>query len=106
MMIEAIETTPEVFDPLEIEQPKEFWAAEEDETAVDPDGTINKDNSRKAEQSPWDHQSPERKNAKYPPDCYSFLSLHGPLENPTFFSFGVVVWAFQVRCSSVDRSID
>ena len=41
--------------------------------------------------------SSERIDAKYPADCYSFISLHSPFERPTFFAFGVLVWLFQVR---------
>ena len=36
-------------------------------------------------------------NGTYPADCYSFLALHGPIKNPTFFAFGFTVWMFQVR---------
>lgn len=99
-MIDTIEPTTSIDDPnpLEVEQPTEFWAEEEDcVTALDPDGRINKGSSTKEECNPWRQQSSERKNSKYPADCYSFMSLHGPLEQPKFFFFGVLVWAFQVR---------
>ena len=33
----------------------------------------------------------------WPADCYSFVALNEPLENPIIFSFGVMVWVFQVR---------
>ena len=33
----------------------------------------------------------------WPSDCYSFIALHGPLDNPRFFLFGILVWAMQVR---------
>ena len=39
----------------------------------------------------------KRMEAKYPADCYSFLSLHTPFEQPKFFAFGIMVWMFQVR---------
>ena len=39
----------------------------------------------------------KRHEAKYPADCYSFLAIHGPFEKPLLFSFGLMVWAFQVR---------
>jgi len=32
----------------------------------------------------------------FPNDCYSFLSLHGPCDNPLFFSFGMMVYIFQM----------
>jgi len=32
----------------------------------------------------------------FPSDCYSFLSLHGPIGNPLFFSFGMMVYIFQI----------
>jgi len=32
----------------------------------------------------------------FPSDCYSFLSLHGPFDNPLFFSFGMMVYIFQM----------
>jgi len=32
----------------------------------------------------------------FPSDCYSFLSLHGPFDNPLFFSFGMMVFIFQM----------
>ncbi|VEU37288.1 unnamed protein product, partial [Pseudo-nitzschia multistriata] len=35
-------------------------------------------------------------NDTYPKDCYSFMSLHGPDRNPIFFSYGMVVFAFQM----------
>lgn len=38
----------------------------------------------------------ERMSAKYPADCYSFLSLHSPFESPMFFAFGLTVWLFQM----------
>ena len=44
--------------------------------------------------------SVQRENAKYPADCYSFLSIHGPFEQPKFFAFGVIIWLFQVRTVS------
>ena len=33
----------------------------------------------------------------FPSDCYSFLSLHGPCDNPLFFCFGMMVYVFQMR---------
>ena len=93
-MIENIEPTTSIVDPnpLEVEQSMEFWAEEEDYgTALDPDGRINKGRSTKEECNPWGQQSSERKKSKYPADCYSFISLHGPLEQPKFFFFGVLV---------------
>jgi len=33
---------------------------------------------------------------KYPKDCYSFLSLYGPIRNPIFFGFGLMVFMFQM----------
>mmetsp|Transcript_13568 Transcript_13568/g.38164 ORF Transcript_13568/g.38164 Transcript_13568/m.38164 type:complete len:1360 (-) Transcript_13568:377-4456(-) len=33
---------------------------------------------------------------RYPFDCYSFLSLHGPMDNIYFFGFGMVVFFFQM----------
>lgn len=38
----------------------------------------------------------EKKNGTYPSDCYSFIAIHGPIENPIYFGFGFTVWAFQV----------
>lgn len=35
-------------------------------------------------------------DAKYPPDTYSFLALHGPRERPAFFLFGLLPFVFQV----------
>jgi len=32
----------------------------------------------------------------YPADCYSFLAIHSPLQNPFFFCFGFTVFVFQV----------
>jgi len=32
----------------------------------------------------------------FPSDCYSFLSLYGPFDNPLFFSFGMMVFIFQI----------
>ena len=34
--------------------------------------------------------------ATYPPDCYSFLAIHGPFKNPFFFAFGMMVFSFQL----------
>ena len=42
-------------------------------------------------------QEQSEMSGTYPADCYSFLAIHGPTENPTFFSFGILVWLFQVR---------
>ena len=33
----------------------------------------------------------------WPADCYSFVALHGLIENPGLFLVGFSVWAFQVR---------
>ena len=55
------------------------------------EGIFDKLNDMEEERS-----SSNRMDAKYPADCYSFLSLHGPFENPKFFAFGVMVWMFQV----------
>jgi hypothetical protein len=35
-------------------------------------------------------------SGKYPADCYSLLSLHGPIDNPKFFLFGFMVFSFQM----------
>ncbi len=94
------ETNSEIVDPLEIEQPDELLVDENGST-VDPDGKFNKGTSTKAEQFPLGQQSLETINSNYPSDCYSFLALHGPLEQPKFFFFGVLVWAFQVRFSII-----
>ena len=51
-----------------------------------------KDEERKDGSSRTEEQSVET----YPADCYSFLALHGPLENPQLFSFGFLVWASQI----------
>jgi hypothetical protein len=32
----------------------------------------------------------------YPPDTYSILALHGPIENPAYFSFGLMVYLLQM----------
>ncbi|OEU11409.1 hypothetical protein FRACYDRAFT_245926 [Fragilariopsis cylindrus CCMP1102] len=32
----------------------------------------------------------------YPSDTYSILALHGPIENPAYFSFGLMVYLFQI----------
>ncbi|VEU43096.1 unnamed protein product [Pseudo-nitzschia multistriata] len=37
----------------------------------------------------------EAEREKFPDDCYSFLSLHGPCSNPLFFGYGMSVFAFQ-----------
>lgn len=46
-----------------------------------------------------DTRSSEVRNAStgtYPADCYSFLALHGPMDDPGLFSFGLTVWMFQI----------
>eukprot|EP00536_Pseudo-nitzschia_multiseries_P004714 jgi/Psemu1/188705/e_gw1.80.74.1 len=37
----------------------------------------------------------ETERTNFPPDCYSFLSLHGPIDDIQFFSFGMMVFIFQ-----------
>ena len=32
----------------------------------------------------------------YPGDCYSFMAIHSPIQNPFFFLFGFVVFVFQI----------
>ncbi|VEU44411.1 unnamed protein product [Pseudo-nitzschia multistriata] len=47
---------------------------------------------------------------KFPDDCYSFLSLHGPCSNPVFFGYGMSVFVFQASflilmlISALDRN--
>ena len=36
---------------------------------------------------------------KYPSDCYSFLSIHGPFTSPGFFCFGMMPFVFQSTLS-------
>jgi hypothetical protein len=40
--------------------------------------------------------NPEINTGTYPPDTYSILALHGPIENPAYFSFGLMVYLFQM----------
>jgi hypothetical protein len=40
--------------------------------------------------------SRSKSNGTWPADCYSFIALHGPTEDPVFFGFGFMVWAFQI----------
>jgi hypothetical protein len=35
-------------------------------------------------------------NKPYPADTYSFLSLYGPIKNPGYFSYGLMVYVFQM----------
>jgi hypothetical protein len=35
-------------------------------------------------------------NKPYPADTYSFLSLYGPIKNPGYFSYGLMVYLFQM----------
>jgi hypothetical protein len=39
---------------------------------------------------------PKIDTESYPPDTYSILALHGPIENPAYFSFGLMVYLFQM----------
>jgi hypothetical protein len=36
------------------------------------------------------------KQGLYPADTYSILAIHGPIESPAYFSFGLLVYLFQI----------
>lgn len=40
--------------------------------------------------------SDNKNKQMYPSDCYSFLSLYGPIKNPVYFFFGLVICLFQL----------
>ena len=40
--------------------------------------------------------SDNKNKQMYPSDCYSFLSLYGPIKNPVYFLFGLVICLFQL----------
>ena len=68
-------------------------SADNNSAIVDESGIAGDFDSENLQKS----YSVRRENAKYPADCYSFLSIHGPFEQPKFFAFGVIIWLFQVR---------
>jgi len=76
----------------------EFWTTSSDydnfDVTVEGEVANEEDFKRVVESSDTTQQSEE--NGNWPPDCYTFLALHGPLENPVFFLFGFTVWAFQM----------
>ena len=71
---------------------------------VAKEGNFDDDSDKKGEE---EHEQSSEKRGTYPADCYSFLALHGPIKSPTFFSFGLTVWMFQVRtnCNNLSRPL-
>ena len=45
--------------------------------------------------------SDNKNKQMYPSDCYSFLSLYGPIKNPVYFFFGLVICLFQLAFLSL-----
>ena len=43
-----------------------------------------------------DDSSKDNLEQFYPSDCYSFLSIYGPTENPEYFFYGLVICLFQL----------
>ena len=67
--------------------------------AVAKEGSFDNESDQKGEEE--DEQSSETGGQTYPADCYSFLTLHGPIKSPKFFFFGLTVWLFQVRTATI-----